>query len=207
MRTALKELSVLVETHPIWITPAQRRISIPYPAEKHPNGADNHGYFDLEQNPAQIANIPELSGLPELYEFVRRVNAPESLFRTLACGTVLPLVPHFKAKVASYVCVCFDVLHWNRSFENFAGLYRAFELRLAKRGVSGAIGVEFEIHPAMYRQHGIDGWALTVSNFGDADSGPEARIHWAAGLRLVQDFLDAQNTTYASYGQDQLRVS
>ena len=48
-------------------------------------GSTNVGYVDLKKNSEALASLPELQGWPELDSFLRAVNLPDSLFRTLRC--------------------------------------------------------------------------------------------------------------------------
>ena len=164
---------------------------VPYGKGKHPD-SENVGYLDAKKNPAALAKFPELKGWPELEDFVREVNQPESLFRTLRCDVAASDVNHsgFTKKVSSYVTVAFEIVDWNRAQQPYAELYRAFCEFARGYPAPAPTFVEFELIPTSYREHGINrGWSVDVWSSGLGNTAEEARVHWQAGLRAAKEFL------------------
>jgi hypothetical protein len=178
-------------------------LGIPYP-KGTATGSTNVGYVDLKKNPEALAGLPELQDWPELEGFLRAVNLPDSLFRTLRCEVAASPIKHSGCtrKVTSYVTVAFELLDWNQAQGAYGELYRSFREYSSGLKAPVKLVVEFELIPTSYLMHGINrGWSVDVWISGLGTSKDAARATWRAGLRIVQDFLTKESALYA----DQLK--
>lgn len=174
-------------------------LGIPY-LEGSASGSTNVGYFDLKKNPEALSGLPELRGWPELKNFLRVVNQPDGLFRSLRCDVAASRIDHSGCtrKVTSYVTVAFEVLDWNRAQGGYGELYRRFREYSAGVKAPVKLVIEFELIPTSYRTHGIIRcWSLDVWVSGLGTSKEAARATWRAGLRVVEDFLTRESALYA----------
>ena len=58
---------------------------IPYHPIDHRDGHQNHGYVSLKDYPEATDQIPEAVGWPELQQFLKIINAPESPIESAGC--------------------------------------------------------------------------------------------------------------------------
>jgi hypothetical protein len=176
-------------------------IGIPYPAEEHPGGDRNHGYFDLKRSAELIETVPELHNFPELLSLVRELNHRRSIVRSLGCAKSFDPSnePFFGRKLTSFVRFCFEILQWNCNRENYRMLFDSFESsqREAVPSLSDLVAVEFDVDPAYFRDHKINGWAMTVWNSGLGRDDSEARQTWGRGVECVERFFAAQRTSFS----------
>lgn len=85
-----------------------------------PTDGESHPYVDLRENPGKIENIPEASDFPELQQFFRDINGPDSFFRTLACITIPHEIPdpELPYEMRSYIDITFIPWEWGTSAVN-----------------------------------------------------------------------------------------
>jgi hypothetical protein len=150
-------------------------------------------YADLKRHPELLAEIEEAEAFPELRDFLRMLNSPQSMVETAKCDawTTLELTPEeevFEAshKFASYVDIVFSSLDARRSLsihEEFARklvglLRRAPEIpSSAEACVRRCLfGGESDLQDGFY-------CTLYVSGYGDDEV--TALQHWGVALNLV----------------------
>ena len=195
----------------IFLHLAQNKIDVP-PTVSLPKGSRGKSpYLDLRRNLNEIWNIPELLSNPELREFVKRLNAANSIFRTLGSGINIGSASSGEPNlvmIGSHVRICYDIVNWNRGKENYIGLYKSFEWFAVPKGPPlDDSSVQFEIHPATYSQRYFEGWALTIRISGRGANQIEAKRNWTKALEIVQAFMDARRAEYTVIGRDQMRFS
>jgi hypothetical protein len=167
--------------------------------EKQGLGVPYNGYVDLKRNPERISELSEINGWQELENFLRVVNQPDSLFRTLRVDVSASSINHsgFTKKVTCYVTIAFEILEWNRPKGTFEDLYKFFLQYTARYSTPNRAVVEFELIPTSYNDHKVNAaWSLDVWSTGLGNSEDEARGAWYSGLQIVQDFLEWQSTLY-----------
>jgi hypothetical protein len=160
------------------------------------------GYIDLKRNPSAIAEIAEIRDYPELLDFVRHINAQESLFRTLRSGDVIAMHVNYAGAcemVASYQTIAFEILEFNLPKNCFVDLYNRFVQSARDCIRCKNTFIEFKLIPTSYRDHGINrAWSgdFEIRGLGHTDT--EARDNWTLGWRTVQTFLMNETKLWAA---------
>jgi len=120
----------------VWPTETNQETSIPYTPKEKAGTHQNYGYFDVKRHPELLNRIPELRTSRELRNFVRMMNSPETVFRTIGCdyGDRASDSPQYTFMYLSFVTIVFDILEWNLQKSNFTGLYTQFEQFAGSKG-------------------------------------------------------------------------
>jgi len=164
---------------------------VPYQPVQRTEGHDNFGYVDLKREPGKLDSIPELQDSPELKEFLRELNHPRSLFRSVGCEKSMGpcLDPIYKFKRTSFVTVVFEILEWNHE-ENFQRLFQEFDgaMRDAKNIIPEFVMIEFEIHNVTFNAHAFKGFGATIWVDGFGRDEEEAMHHWRIGIAPIQEY-------------------
>jgi len=172
-------------------------LGIPYPKR---DGTTNVGYRDLKNQPATKADIHEISGYPELQQFIDAVNQC-GFFRTIRCGDVdfgrVNISGGLDA-ICSYVTIAFEILDFNRARECYVDLYEGFVAMAVDCTQCANTFVEFKLIPTSYNAHGINrAWSADIEIRGLGTTKTEARKNWALGWRTVQSFLVNEGALWA----------
>ena len=177
-------------------------IGIPYGPVDRPNGDRCHGFFDLKANPALIDAVPELGDIPELKAFVRELNHPRSIVRSLACEkSISPFDdPVVKFKLTSFVRICFEILSWNYDEKNYELLFTMLNegAARAKKEIADFVIVELKLDPAVFAVHGTTGWSMTLWVNGWGPTEKDAKAYWMIGIQMLQDFFASQRTMFGA---------
>lgn len=180
-----------------FLTRSKLHTPIPYDA-KGPTvkGHIGCGYVDTKRNPDLIDKIPELKTSPHLRKFVRLLNEPDSLFRTLGCDHYDKPSdsPNFKELHVTYVTVVYEILDWNLTEDSFVGLFDRFShFAGSKQQLPKNCGTEFRIGLTTFSSHGVNGYHVDLITSGYAQTQPEARRCWLDAHRIVEEFFAEQN--------------
>jgi hypothetical protein len=152
-------------------------------------------YCDLKRHPELLPNLEEAGRVPELGEFLSKVNSPQSLLETAKCdawpGTEInPEEEIFEAthKFGSYVDILFSDEPKRFSLPEHEQLAKRIT-QLLQRAPEVAATAEFLIRRCYYTdEEGIRfGFYITFYLFGYGDDEIQSRRQWAIGLKLVQN--------------------
>jgi hypothetical protein len=69
----------------MWINEAVKVEMKPLEVHYLLNESQGHNYENLRQNPSLIDQLPEPCKTPALYDFIREINSPKSIFQTFGC--------------------------------------------------------------------------------------------------------------------------
>jgi hypothetical protein len=152
-------------------------------------------YYDLKRHPEFLLDLEEAQRVPELGEFLSKVNSSMSQFETAKCDAwpsteINPEEEVFGAthKFGSYVDLLFSDEQKRFSFAENEHLARLLT-QLLQRAPEIAAAAEFLIRRCYY--HGQDasqdGFYITFYLFGYGDDEIQSRQGWAIGLKLVQN--------------------
>jgi hypothetical protein len=163
-------------------------LKIPYRASQG-SGSPNMGYVDLKAQPERIAEIPELTGYPELEELVRVLNKQESSFRTLRVDTAKDVFrrPEFSKSESSHLTISFENLGGEDDERFYMEAHRSFSSYVSLLPVSDAIVINFVAVPLQVQT--FRGWCLDLWLYGFGKSEDEARRNWLSGLTILREFL------------------
>jgi hypothetical protein len=158
-------------------------------------------YYDLKHHPELLSHLEEAAALPELGEFLSKVNAPHSPLESAKCDTwpstdINPEEEIFEAahKFGSYVDLLFSDEAKRFSFPEHEYLAKRLT-SLLQRAPEIAAAAEFLIRRCYYhKQEEIpgqeeirDGFYITFYLFGYGDDEIQSRQRWVIGLKLVQN--------------------
>jgi len=157
-------------------------------------------YYDLKHHPELLPSLEEAVELPELGEFLSKVNSPQSPLETAKCdawpSTEINLEEEiFEAthKFGSYVDLLFSDEAKRFSFPEHEHLAKRLT-SLLQRAPEMAAAAEFLIRRCYYHepeeipgQEEIrDGFYFTFYLFGYGADEIQSRQRWVIGLKLVQ---------------------
>lgn len=152
-------------------------------------------YSDLKRNPELLADIEEAARVPELGEFLSKVNSPRSPLETAKCDAWLsteinPEEEIFEAthKFGSYVDLLFSDKAKRFLFSEHERMAKSL-VQLLQRAPEIPSAAELLIRCCYYEdEKGIrDGFYITFYLFGYGKDENQSRQHWAVGLKLVQN--------------------
>jgi hypothetical protein len=158
-------------------------------------------YYDLKHHPELLSNLEEAAALPELGEFLSKVNALHSPLETAKCDTwpstdINPEEEIFEAahKFGSYVDLLFSDEAKRFSFPEHEYLAKRLT-SLLQRAPEIAAAAEFLIRRCYYHEQEEmlgqeeirDGFYITFYLFGFGDDEIQSRQRWVIGLKLVQN--------------------
>jgi len=167
------------------------------PTLEIPWAAEDGGprYWDLKHHPELIANLEEVTRVPELGDFLARVNSPTSALESAKCD-VWPSVeinpeeeifesPH---KFCSYVDLLFATEAKHFSLPEHERLAKNL-VELLKRAPEISAAAEFLIRRCYFEdQAGIrDGFYITFYLFGYGKDEAQSQQRWTLALKLVQN--------------------
>jgi hypothetical protein len=152
-------------------------------------------YYDLKRYPELLPNLEEAGRVPELGEFLSKVNSPGSPLETAKCDAwpskeMDPEEQIFGAtdKFGSYVDLLFSDEQKRISFPEHEQLAKRL-IQLLQRAPEIPAAAEFLIRRCYC--HGEeeirDGFYITFYVFGYGDDEIQSRQRWAVGLKLVQN--------------------
>jgi len=109
---------------------------VPYYGVVHEDGARNHGFVDLRDQPELAEHIPELSRSPGLTDFVKAVNERGSPLMSIGCDCGLFPVDDARpgeptCYIGSYVDVTFRDASRNAVATNLVNLAKVLLARVA----------------------------------------------------------------------------
>jgi hypothetical protein len=151
-------------------------------------------YYDLKRHPELLLNLEEAVRVPELGDFLSKVNSPRSPLETAKCDTwaskeMNPEEEIFEAthKFGSYVDLLFSDVPSRFSFPQHEQLAKRLT-QLLQRAAEMAAAAELLIRRCYYceQEYIRDGFYITFYVFGYGEDDSEARQNWAIGLKLVQ---------------------
>jgi hypothetical protein len=153
-------------------------------------------YYDLKRHPELLLNLEEARRVPELGEFLSKVNLPTtSPLETAKCDAwpsteINPEEEIFEAphKFGSYVDLLFSDEAKRFSFPEHEGVAKRL-VQLLQRAPEIPSAAEFLIRRCYYTdEEGIrEGFYITFYLFGYGDDEIQSRQRWAVGLKLVQN--------------------
>ena len=150
-------------------------------------------YFNLKQEPALLARMPETALFPELAGFLKAVNAPLSLLESAKCDAwpTNELSPeeevfHASHKFVSYVDLVFSDVDQRMSFafhEHFAKRL----IELLRRTPETPSAAEVCVRRCYFGEEKKtrEGFYCTVYVSGYGADEAQARLSWGISLRLV----------------------
>ncbi len=156
-------------------------------------------YYDLKRHPELVLNVEEASRVPELGEFLSKVNLPASPLESAKCDSWLaadmnPEEEIFEAthKFGSYVDFFFSDESKRFSFPEHEHLAKRLT-QLLQRAPEIAAAAEFLIRRCYYHQQEEirgqeeirDGFYITFYLFGYGKDEVRSRQNWAIGLKLI----------------------
>jgi len=155
-------------------------------------------YYDLKRHPELLSDIVEAARVPELGQFLCKINSPPSPLETAKCDAwpsthMNPEEEIFEAthKFGSYVDLLFSDETKRFSFPEHEQLAKRLTL-LLQRAPEIAAAAEFFIRRCYYWQEEMpgqeeirDGFYITFYLFGYAKDEGRSRQNWAIGLGLI----------------------
>jgi len=152
-------------------------------------------YCDLKRHPELLLSLEEAGRVPELGEFLAKVNSPRSPLETAKCDAwpsteISAEEEIFEAthKFGSYVDLLFCDERKRFSLPEHDQLAKRLT-QLLKRAPEIAAAAELLIRRCYYTdEEGIRfGFYITFYLFGYGDDEIQSRQQWAIGLKLVQN--------------------
>jgi len=156
-------------------------------------------YYDLKSHPELLVHLEEAERVPELAEFLCKVNSPRSPLETAKCDVwgsteINPEEEVFESahKFCSYVDCLFSNEPKRFSLPEHEHLARQLT-QLLRRAPEIAAAAEFLIRRCYYNaQNQIpgqeeirDGFYITFYLFGYGKDELRSRQNWAVGLKLI----------------------
>lgn len=161
--------------------------AIPYPAVRHEDGTQNHGYRPIKGDREAIEMIPEVQGYPDLAEFLVAINASDTQIESVGCEKLLQEEIHEQQTifmVSCYVDIIFSDLPANEDPHS--------HLQLAARLAAAVDGCEqwwtrLELALQRFRAlpRGIAPWGLMVRVLSGGRSLDEAKQMWSHSLQRL----------------------
>ena len=151
-------------------------------------------YCDLKRHPELLPNLEEAGRVPELGEFLSKMNSPMSPLETAKFDAwpsieMNPEEEIFGAthKFGSYVDLLFFDQQRRFSFSEHESLAKRL-VHLLQRTPEIAAAAEFLIRRCYYREQTEthNGFYITFYLFGYGGDEIQSRQRWAIGLQLVQ---------------------
>jgi hypothetical protein len=180
---------------------------IPYFGEDC-NPQERHEFIDLRISPQRIDELPEVKWAPFLREFLLRVNAPRTIFKTFGCHFSVEKLLETNYEATSYVHLGFADPERCRNTDDYFRLFG----RLAS-----ALHARPELKDEEFHRFRLNFQIETLREAGEikgtiaalvcdvsAASENEARERWvklmsAIGDHLSNEFLDESGVYAASY--------
>jgi hypothetical protein len=163
------------------------------------NESQGHNYENLRDNPGLIDQLPELRQAPALYDFIKEINAPRSIFQTFGCAKwqqpfAHPSVPpEFSLQSGSYIEFSFADVNLCRSQEPLWKMIEQYRVYGPKCIAHSMVQVIFEIRAATNAEWG-NWWTLEFWNYGIGRTEVEADQWWAEGIICFKAFLLEQSS-------------
>lgn len=169
------------------------RLEIPWASPEDPANR----YYDLKNQPGLLAAVAEAAQLSALADFLRAVNAPESLFATAKCDTWTTSefspgeragFPAARTKFASYVDLIFARPPFNFDRRHYEQLASRLSQLVAREPVRAR--AELCLRHCYYHAQQAWGYYLTIFLYGYGAHPAQAQQQWAAGLAALQRALE-----------------
>ena len=150
-------------------------------------------YVDLKRHPELLAQVEEAKALPELAEFLRRVNSARSVVESAKCDVweTTELTPEEEAFAASHKFACYVdlVLSHTDQRQSFPE-HERFAKRLTallRRAPEMSSSAELCVRRCFFGEGSEtrEGFYFTVYVNGYGNDEAAARQNWAIGMRLV----------------------
>jgi hypothetical protein len=150
-------------------------------------------YYDLKRHPELLPDLEEAGRVPELGEFLSKVNSPASPLETAKCDAWLstdinPEEEIFEGthKFCSYVDLFFSSEPKRFSLPEHENLAKRL-IQLLQRAPEIAAAAELLIRRAYFTdEKGIrDGFYITFYLFGYGNDEIQSSQRWAIGLKVV----------------------
>lgn len=176
---------VNVETKPL---------EVPYLLDE----SQGHNYENLRDNPCLIDQLPEPRRVPALYDFMKEINSPKSIFQTFGCEkwqqpfSHPSMPPEFSWQSGSYIEFAFADVNLCRSQDPLWKLidqYRVYGHRCIEHSM---VQVIFEVRAATNAELG-NWWTLEFWNYGIGQTKIEADQWWAEGIGCFKRYLLEQS--------------
>jgi hypothetical protein len=183
--------SVDVDTKPL---------EVPYLTDE----SQGHNYENLRENPSLIDQLPEPRKAPALYDFIKEINSPKSIFQTFGCEkwqgpwSHPSVPPEFSSQSGSYIEFAFADVNLCRSQQPLWKLIGQYRVYGAKCIAHSMVQVIFEIRGATNIDLG-NWWTLEFWNYGIGQTEIEADKWWAEGIRCFKEFLLIQSKSLDQY--------
>ena len=167
------------------------------PTLEIPWAAEDGGprYWDLKRHPELIANLEEVTRLPELGDFLAKVNSPKSALESAKSDAwpsteINPEEEIFESphKFCSYVDLLFTGEAKRFSLPKHERLAKSL-VELLKRAPDLPASAEFLIRRCYFEdEEGIrDGFYITFYLFGYGKDEAQSHQRWMLALKLVQN--------------------
>jgi hypothetical protein len=159
-------------------------------------------YCDLKRHPELLHNLEEAARVPELGEFLCKVNSPESPLETAKCDAWLstemnPEEEIFGAthKFGSYVDLLLSDVSFRFSFSQHEQLAERLT-RLLQRAPEIPSAAEFLVRRCYYHdaEKICDGFYITFYLFGYGNDEIQSGQRWAIGLKSVENAIRQLST-------------
>jgi hypothetical protein len=169
-------------------------LEMPWAAE-----GGNPRYYDLKLHPEWLTNLEEVAAVPELGEFLTKVNSPQSPLETAKCDAwasteINPEEEIFEAthKFGSYVDLFFSGVPKRFLFPEHERLAKQL-VQLLQKAPEIATAAEFLIRRSYYHEEDEgpgeeeirDGFYIAFYLFGYGKDEARSRQNWAIGLKLI----------------------
>jgi len=177
------------------------------PTLEIPWAAEDGGprYWNLKLHPELIANLEEVTRVPELGDFLAKVNSPTSALESAKCDAwpsteINPEEEIFEAthKFCSYVDLLFANEAKRFSLPEHERLAKSL-VELLKRAPELPAAAELLIRRCYFDDEaGIrDGFYITFYLFGYGKDEVQSRQRWMLALKLVQNAIRQASSNFA----------
>jgi len=184
------------------LDPDDPQLEIPWASPAEPR----LGYVDLKRFPEEVADLQECRQHPPLAVLVRRINRPESSFRSAKCDvwatTELAdderLDFDMPFKLASYVDLLFDHPELRSDLEQHLKLGERIGQSL--RALRVQAQMEIAVRRCLFHPEERWGYYLTIFVHGYGATTAEAEAEWQCALEALGESLETIEQTLRKPG-------
>jgi len=177
----------------VCVSRTENPIGVPYMRQEA--DSNSHSYVDLRQSLEQISLIPEIRDWPELETTLRDINRAGSRFQTLGCEKSEIRPNDGSYGVSGYVDIAFEDLTIAKQWDFHVRLFQIFQAQAVTRWPDAGTCVEFVMQPTHWIELQQQSWSFSVWVIvGNCRSTIEAKERWSAALKVVREFLLANET-------------
>lgn len=162
-----------------------------------PTDGQSHPYVDLRENPEKISDLPEAKAFPELQQFFRDVNGPDSFFRSLASITIPQEIPDadLPFEMRSYIDITFIPWEWGASAVNSFVVFYDFTKFI--HGIDAGdypetltnVRVVLNLKTSQQTELNIGFWSMEWWIMSPGKSLDQAQEGWKTALDLLRQLL------------------